>query len=159
MDIFRARAKLIAHDAQGFFHNALFGWPPAAVQGSDNFIPGIGQQHGETVCNEDAKSNAGYGGDQAVADHGIGLRAADDVNDIRVDLADSDQGPALSLCDRASGFKKKRAIALDTLSQIVFGEPKIKRWAAVGRAGASGARAESVDEPGNALERGSAENL
>jgi hypothetical protein len=75
-----------------------------------------------------------------------------------MDLAERDQWPRLDLCCGARSQKKEFSIAIDVFTQIVLGEPQVKRPATVNGALAAAPRAEGVDKPGNPGEHGSAKH-
>src|ERR1051325_2732035 len=67
VDVFWARAKLIPHDAESFFHHALGRWAPAAVKGTHGLIFRVDQKNGKTISNQDAQRDPGNIRDQAIA--------------------------------------------------------------------------------------------
>src|SRR5580700_8590967 len=75
------------------------------------------------------------------------------MNDVRVDLAERDELPALIITviiADACGFEsaqKRGAIALDCGAGIVFGEAEIQLSLAVGAGESSGARRKAVEQP------------
>ena len=78
--------------------------------------------------------------------------------EIGMDLAKGDQRPGFGLSASAGGRHEKLSVALHLFARTAFRIAQIERFAAKLRAYAAPARAESVDEPGNALERGRLEN-
>jgi hypothetical protein len=80
-------------------------------------------------------------------------------------LAQRDQRPGRGIIRSASGELRAEgkqhfcAIALHAFAEIVFGEAQVEAVAAVAGGNAAGARAESVDQPGNFLEIGRLQNL
>jgi hypothetical protein len=74
------------------------------------------------------------------------------MNDVRVDLAERDELPALSfitvIVAGAPGFEpaqERSAIALDVGADVVFGEPEIEITFGVGARESPSARGEAVD--------------
>src|ERR1700723_1491119 len=78
------------------------------------------------------------------------------MNDVRVDLAEGDELPALSfiavMVAGARGFESAQercAVALDCGAGIVFGEAEIEITFGVGPRESPGARGKAVDQPRN----------
>lgn len=72
-----------------------------------------------------------------------------------MNLPQRNERPEFPAISRAQLAQKFRTIAFDRGTRIIFGESQIEGFPAVGFGKSTGARAEAVDEPGNAREWGS----
>ena len=71
------------------------------------------------------------------------------MNQVRVNLTQSDQRPGASLAEGSELAQKLRPVPLDRSAGILLREPQIQGPPAVSLGESAGARAEPMDEPGN----------
>ena len=129
-NIFRPGAVFAPHHAKPFLRNAGYRSTPAGVKCSNGFVFRIGNQDGKAVGGENAKSNSGNIGDHAIAGESFSRKRGDDVNDVRVDLAQGDQIRRDAECG-----EKSAAVLLHTLARVVRNKAETS----------IGARAEAMD--------------
>jgi len=96
-----AGAEVAEHFSDAFFDDALEGAAPSGVEDADGAMFGVDQDHGEAVGGLNGEQEAGCGGEESVAGWMVGGGGVDAVDDVGVDLAEGDQGPAI---DGGFGF-------------------------------------------------------
>ena len=73
------------------------------------------------------------------------------VNNVGVDLPESNQRPRPLAVVRAQGQKKSPAVFFDGGPAVMFGEAKVQTFAAIDQTVSAAACAESMDKPRNSL--------
>lgn len=113
-NIFGPGAVFASHQAQPFFRNARYRATPAGVKCSHSFVFCICQQDRKTVSGEDAERDSGDIGDESITGKSFLGKRGDDVNDVRVDLAQRDQ---IRRCPEYG--EKTAAVELHALARFV----------------------------------------
>ena len=94
-NIFGQCAEPTVHFSHSFFHNAFDRPAPTRVEHSDGSLLGICQDDRKAIGGLDGKENVGRAGDEAIADQRFSRQLIHAVNEIGVDLAESDERPRL----------------------------------------------------------------
>src|ERR1041385_419604 len=97
MNIFRARTKFHPHAAHAFFHDALHRPAPSGMEGAHSFYLCIDEQNWEAVGGENAQHDATQISHHAIAHKLFRFARANNMNDVRMNLAQRDQRPRLAL--------------------------------------------------------------
>ena len=123
---------------------------------SHRTTPAVDQNHGQAIGGLDGQQQAGSGGNHSVARQRVGRNRIQAVNDVGVNLFESNQRPKrTSPMARSAGLhygpellQKRCAVALDGRGRVVPGESEVEVAFPVGGGESSHPRGKSVQQPG-----------
>ena len=148
-EVGRLGAKFVAETANGFFGDAGERAAPAGVDRGDSATASIHEEDGDAIGGLDAEEETRSGGEGGVAlERGI-ERGREDAGERGMKLFERDEAEGIG----ADGGLKEAAILEDGLTSVPLHEAEIEDGFGVEVAGAAGASAEAMDEPGDAGER------
>ena len=118
----RARAEKHAHAADGFFSDAFQGAAPAGMNRGDDAVVGVGQQNGNAIGGLHGDEQSGSRGDERVALQNVRRHDFDNVNDVGMNLAESDELHGL----RAERFLKEAAVFFHARAFVPIAEAQVQ---------------------------------
>ncbi len=147
-------AELHVHLAYGFGYDALQRAAPTGMDGGHGAILGINEKNRNAVRGLDREEQARTIGSGGVAAARCSGRSIKELNDVRMNLAESAERQAF----RAEGGLQAATIFENVFPNVPFRETKIQNLLSAKITHAAGPRAESVNQPGNLGQRGCLEN-
>jgi hypothetical protein len=98
----------------------------------------------------DRQKNTGHASDKAIANKRFLRQLGYAVDEIRVNLAKSDQGPFLLAVASAKFLQECRSVAFDCAARILFSKSQVESVSPVNTGKPANSRAESMNQPRNA---------
>ena len=145
--------------SNGFCDDALQSAAPASVDGGYSSFSGIDEKNRNTVGGLDAEKKSRLVCDRCVTTAGVSRSCIEHVDDVGVKLFQGDE----SKIRCAESREETAAVFQNIFADVTFGETEIEDpfcyflgdcRAADQSANAAGPRAETVDQPGEFVERG-----
>jgi holo-[acyl-carrier protein] synthase len=149
-EIFRVGFEFHLHLADGFDNDAGEGAAPAGVDGGDDAFFRIDYQHRGAIGRAHAEEQSLVVCGQCVAFGLLAWIRVDDPHDVGMNLVERHE---IQIAGADCGLESL-SVFVDVLALIPFHGSEIENFFAVDFADAAGAGAESVDEPGQLVERG-----
>lgn len=118
----------------------------------------IHQDNGQAISGLNCEQNARSAGDETVADGLFVGRLSNVVDEVRMNLAQSDRGPKSSAIRAPELPEEGVAVACDCCPRILLGETEVEAGSTVNTGAAALAGAETVDQPRDAGQRTGMEN-
>jgi hypothetical protein len=120
------------------------------VKHSHGFLLTVDQNHWQTISRLDRYKNPGHARDEPIAYQRFLRQLADTVDEIGVNLAQSNQRRFLSAAASAEFLQEGSSVAFDRAAGILFSESEIERVSPISTGKSANSHAESMNQPRNA---------
>ena len=122
---------MFPHLANTFFDNALDRAAPPGMKNADRPLLPIRQNDGKAIGGLHGREQSRSVGDDSVSGQRLGRHAVEAVDQIRMNLPQPNQRPALASAGRAEFLEEELAVALDGCARVMLCEAKIQCISAV----------------------------
>jgi hypothetical protein len=149
-DIPGQRAKATEHFPHAFFNDAFDCAAPTCVKHSHGSLLGVDEDDGQAIGGLDSEQNAGHARDEPIANKRFLRQVTYAVDEIGVNLTQSNQRPFLLAAASAKLLQESRSVAFDRAAGILFGESKVESVSPESPRKSANSRTESMNQPWNA---------
>jgi len=124
-DVSRQRAEVAAHFSHPFFNNAFDRAAPTRMEDSDGSLLCIDEYDWQAISRLDCDDNSLHAGDEAIAYQRFLRYLFHAVNEVGVNLAQSDERPQLFAGDSAEFRQESLSVPFNCDPSVLFGKSEI----------------------------------